>query len=140
MSLEDKYREWFLGDEAAVHFAAQLWTAAQAWDDLEDEGKADHNGLCQWLAFGKEYHPWFVAHASMMRPALLQMFLGWTAANVLDHEPEQIAKAYMLRAGIYQVFHLMAWICGGADHACDVGPDIYRHYGETLAELTEEFA
>jgi hypothetical protein len=138
--MEEHLREWFCGDESAVHFAAQLWRACHEWDDLEDEGKCDHNSLLQWWAFGKEYHPFFSAHAALLRPSLLTMALSWEAANVLDHEPDHIAQAYMLRAAIYQVWHLMAWIVGGGDHARKVGPAIYRFYGEheTLDQLKEE--
>jgi hypothetical protein len=135
--LTDKFREWF-GDEDAVRFANELWSAAQEWDDLEDEGKCDHNPLLAWLAFGKEYDAFFSRNNALLRPALMQMYLSWTAANVLDHEPDQIEKAYMLRAGIYQVWHIMAWICGGHDHAVRVGPDIYRQYSETVSGLKGE--
>lgn len=135
--MEDKYLEWF-GDHEAAGFASELWTAAQEWDDLEDEGKCNHNALLQWLAFGKEYQPFFRRHQEFLRPAMMQMLLDWSAANVLDHEPEHVAKAYVLRAGFYRVLHLMVWICRGYDDAVRVGPDIWRHYGETLDELKAE--
>lgn len=140
MSLEERLREWLAGDEQAVHFAAQLWRAAHEWDDLEDDGRCEHNTLLHWMAFGKEYHPFFRAHADRLRPAMEMMALSWQAANVLDHEPAHLPQAYMLRAGIYQVWHLMAAIVGGHDHAVKVGPSIYRFYGEheTLDQLREE--
>jgi hypothetical protein len=129
-------RGWFLGNEDAVHFAALCWVAAQEWDDLEDEGKADHNGLISWMAFGKEYHPYFRAHADFLRPLMVGVYLQWTAANVLDRE--DVTKSYMLRAGIYGLFHAIAWIEGGNAHATKVGPEIYRTYAETLEDLREE--
>lgn len=140
-SLNDSFPRWFGGDEAACAFAASLWTAIQEWDDLEDEGKcADLNGLLSWLAFTKEYTPYFAAHAHLLRPALLQMYLSWRAANVLDRgTPQDREKAYMLRAGYYQVLHLMAWIAGGDHAAAEYGPEIYRSYGETVADLEKEF-
>lgn len=140
MTLNDVMRGWFLGNEAAVTFCADLYDAAQEWDDLEDEGKCRHQALLAWLAFGKEYDAFFREYADILRPAMLSMWLQWTAANTLDHEPDQIAKAYMLRAGIYSVFHTVAWICGGTDHAIATGPEIYRMYAETLEDLREEMA
>lgn len=109
------------------------------WDDLEDEGQTAHNQLLAWLAFGKEYTPFFAAHAHILRPALLQMYLNWSAANALDHgDRNDVAKAYVLRAGIYGVFHVMAWIVGGHDWAEEIGPDIWREYGETPESLWGE--
>ncbi len=136
MKLEDHYRVWFRGDEDAVRFASDAFDAAQEWDDLEDEGKCRHNALLNWLAFDKEYDPFFTRHASILRPVMKSVALQWSVANVLDHE--DVTKSYMLRAGIYGLFHIMAWLCGGPNWADEIGPEIYRMYGETLAELKEE--
>lgn len=138
--MKDNFRRWFKDDEDAVHFALSMWQAAQEWDDIEDEGRCEnHNALLAWLAFGKEYHPFFVQHSHILRPSLLQMYLNWRAANVLDHgDRNDVAKAYMLRAGIYSVWHMMAWIIGGNDWAEEVGPEIYRSYGETPQDIWSE--
>jgi hypothetical protein len=134
-------RGWFRGDEQAVHFGLLLWEAAQQWDDLEDEGRCDHNALLAWLAFDKEYHPFFAAHAHLLRPAMMVMTLSWEAANTLERGGD-VPLAYVLRAGIYQVWHLMAWITGGHAHAAAIGPEIWRFYGahETLGDLMKEFS
>lgn len=139
--MNDRFRRWFCGDEMACSFAEQLWTAIQQWDDEEDEGSSpDPNGLKSWLAFGKEYHPFFAAHAHVLRPAFLSLYLKWTAANVLDHGTrEDVEKSYMLRAEFYGFLHIMAWIVGGDAHARAVGPEIYRSYGETVDDLLKEF-
>lgn len=139
--MQPRFERWFRGDEAAIHFARQLWTAAQEWDDLEDEGRCGNaNALLSWLAFGKEYTPYFAAHAHVLRPIFLSVYLQWRAANVLDRGDRlDVAKAYMLRAAIYQMWHVMAWLAGGDDHAAEVGPEIYRTYGETPEDLWKEF-
>lgn len=138
MLLRDVLLGWFIGNEDAADFCMEVFEASQQWDDLVDEGECDVNALLAWLAFGKEYNAFFRKHPDILRPALLVMFLQWTAANTLDREPEHIHKAYMLRAGVYSIFHLVAWIVGGTDHAEKIGPEIYRHYGETLSGLREE--
>lgn len=141
MSLPDLFRRWFQGDEGAVFFATRLFEACQVWDDIEDEGKTDGvNALLSWLGWGKEYEPYFAANAHLLRPAMLSMYLQWRAANVLDRgDRSDVAKSYMLRAAIYQVWHLMAWISGGDDWAAQVGPEIYRAYAETPDEIWSEF-
>ena len=138
--MQGHFTRWFRGDAAAVEFAHLLWTAAQEWDDLEDEGRCNHNALLSWLAFGKEYNQYFAANAQILRPSMLSMYLQWRAANVLERgEKLDVAKAYMLRAGLYSIWHVMAWIAGGDDWAAEVGPEIYRTYGETPEELWSEF-
>lgn len=136
--LEHAFLCWFRGNEDAARFAADAWRAAQEWDDLEDEGRCDHNALLTWLAFEKEYDPYFRAHADLLRPVMWSVALQWRAANVLDRE--DVTKSYMLRAGIYGLFHFIAMIEGGSKWAAEVGPEIYRTYGETLADLQEEFS
>lgn len=139
--VSERFDRWFCGDQYAASFARQLWSAIQIWDDIEDEGQhPDHNALCSWLAFGKERDPFFRAHADLMRPAFLIVYLSWTAANVMERGDENdVAKAYMLRAAYYQLLHVMAYACGGDMHAVAVGPEIYRFYGETLDDLQKEF-
>lgn len=141
MTMNDRFRVWFKGDEEACTFAEQLWTALQEWDDLHDEGRCEnHNALLSWLAFGKEFTPYFARHAHILRPIFLSVYLQWRAANVLDRGDEgDVVKAYMLRAALYSMWHMMAWIAGGDDWAAEVGPEIYRSYGETPAELWKEF-
>lgn len=140
-TMDDRFSRWFHGDPGAVTFANRLYDACQRWDDLEDEGSCKGaNALLSWLAWGKEYEPYFMAHAHILRPVMLSMYLQWRASNVLDRgDPSDVSKSYMLRAGIYGVWHVMAWLAGGDDWAAEVGPEIYRSYGETPAEIWKEF-
>ena len=137
----DLFARWFKDDHLACDFAAKLWTVCQEWDDLHDEGKcANHNALLSFLAFGKEYMPYFASNANLLRPVMLSAYLQWTAANVLDRgDKGDVAKSYMLRAAIYGVWHVMAWIAGGDDWAVAIGPEIYRSYIETPEGLWKEF-
>jgi hypothetical protein len=138
-SLEGHFAEWFKGNEQAVAFATNAWQAAQDWDDLEDEGKTRHNPLLFWLAFGKEYHPYFLLHSGILRPVMMGVALQWSVANVYETEGRSIEKALMLRAGIYGLFHAIALIEGGYDWAEHIGPTIYDMYAETLDDLRKEF-
>ena len=70
----------------------------------------------------------------------LAMPVAAVAANVLDRgTPQDREKSYMLRAGYYQFLHMMAWIAGGDHAAAKYGPEIYRSYGETVADIEKEF-
>lgn len=135
---QTQFDRWFCGDQDAATFAESIWQVAQDWDDLVDEGKQS-NDFISWLAFAKEYTPFFKQHADILRPVLLSMYLQWEAANVMERgDRNDVDKALMLRAGLYSVFHIIAWICGGNAWAVKVGPEIYRFYGETSQSLWEE--
>lgn len=133
---------WFCGDEDAIRFAHLLWNVTQDWDDVIDEGDVSKaNGVYQWIAFGMEREAFFQRNATWLRPVLLQMYLNWRDANVLERSsPDDARKAWMLRAGIYGVFSTMAWLVGGEAHSRTVGPEIWRAYGETEADILTEFA
>lgn len=145
VTMKELMLQWFCGNTAAVHFAEAVWDAAQKWDDMWDSEKPDrvaNDDMLVWMAFSIDYHPFFMQHAAILRPVLLQMWLSWQGANALEatrQTEDDIAKAYMLRAGYYQMLHMMAWLIGGTAHARAMGPHIYRAYGETLADLRAEF-
>ncbi|MDC0657046.1 hypothetical protein N6L27_03450 [Leisingera sp. SS27] len=140
--MNDRFRVWFRGNEDACALAEQLWTALQQWDDLHDE--PDHGEfsreLLPFLTFGIEYQPFYFEHSHILRPQFLNLYLQWTAANVLDRgDPSDVCKAYVLRAGYYGFLHVITWIIGGDTWAQTCGPEIWRSYGETPKELWEEF-
>lgn len=140
MSFEREILRWVRGNEAAADFLLMAWHAAQEWDDIEDDGRAAHgNAAISWLAFGKEYHPFFAAHAALLRPLMLSISQRWRAANVLDRgSREDVEKALMLRAGYYDLIVMCAWIVGGDAWAETCAPEIYRMYGETVESLWKE--
>lgn len=139
--LNDDILRWCKGNQDAQQLCLKLWTALEEWDDLEDEGRCENmNRLLSWLSFGKEYDPFFIQHSHILRPVFLTLYLQWRASNVLDRGNRlDVAKSYMLRAGYYTFIHAVVWIVGGDDWAAEVGPEIYRAYGETPDEIWEEF-
>lgn len=137
-TLEDHFHVWFRGDAAAVRFARAMWDVSQLWDDVVDERQASPV-LLQWLAFGMDRDPFFMRHAADLKPAMRSVYLQWTTANVLEQGVgDDIAKAFVLRAGIYGLWHFMAELVGGMDWAIEIGPEIWRQYGETLADFMLE--
>lgn len=134
-------QKWFLGDEEAVAFAGKLWQAAQIWDDIIDEGDTSQtNDLIQWLVWGVHLDPFYQRYEAWLKPAMLQMYLQWRDANVLERgTAEDVEKAWMLRAGVWGVFGLIAWLVGGEEHSKTVGPEIWRGYGETKQNILKEF-
>jgi hypothetical protein len=66
---------------------------------------------------------------------MVMVWAQWSAANKLEAKPsgDDLAKSYMLRASLYQLFHACAVLCGGLDWAAEIGPEVYRLYGESPA-------
>jgi hypothetical protein len=69
-----------------------------------------------------------------LHPVLVMVWGQWSAANAMETFPIRgdREKAFMLRASLYQLFHACAVVCGGLDWAGQIGPEIYRFYGESL--------
>jgi hypothetical protein len=131
------FMRWFQGNAAATMLCLDLLEIVHVWDDLIDKDKPVSDGQID-AAFRKlmldlPMNPFWQAHSGMLIPALQSSWLQWHAANVMERElrPGDKEKAYMLRAAVYQVFHLCAALCGGFEWAKSVGPEIYRLYGET---------
>jgi hypothetical protein len=74
------------------------------------------------------------ANFAFLHPVMVMVWAQWDAANRMEAKPQtnDLPKTYMLRASLYQLFHACAVLCGGLDWAAEVGPDIYRLYGEEL--------
>jgi len=136
--LEQHMERWFCGDMEAVSFAVAMWDTAQLWDDVVDEKQASP-ALVQWLAFGMDRDPFFRRHGAEIKPVMRSVYLQWTAANVLERGVgDDLSKAYVLRAGLYGLWHFMAELTGGMQWAVEIGPEIWRMYGETLADFMME--
>lgn len=132
---------WFKGDEVAADFALKLWFAIQEWDDLEDEGSCtSHNALIAWFTFEMPRHPFMRAYGHHLLPVLELAVLQWRAANVLETsgDRDDCNKAYMLRAAYYGVLHSITSCLFGHEYAAEIGPEIYRGYGETALSLWKE--
>ena len=132
---------WFAGNDAAVEFVELAWDAAQIWDDLVDEGGSEQaDAMVAWMAFGKEMNPYFMAHAQVLRPVMLSVYLQWQAANALESAPneDRISKSFVLRAGIFGLIHVVAFLCGGHTHAKGIAVEIYDTYAETAADILQE--
>ena len=77
-----------------------------------------------------------------MQANLLNVYLRWQDANSLESDKastdDDLAKAWMLRAGLYDLFLILAAKLYGLQWAKEVGPVVRRCYGETLADFIKE--
>lgn len=136
------FGEWFGGDAAAVALCMDLLAVAHTWDDLVDGDKpvspAEVNAVFKRMLIDIPCNPFYRAFQDQLTPLLMNVFLQWQAANAFEAEKAELPKAYMLRAGVYQIFAYVAWLIGGDEHARLVSPQVWRLYGEKLDDFTKE--
>lgn len=132
------FDRFFKGNAAAARLCADLVTVAHVWDDLVDGDKPVSSATAD-MAFRKMMleipaNEFYRANFSFLQPVLVMIWAQWSAANAMETHPIKgdREKAFMLRASLFQLFHACAVLIGGLDWAGEIGPEIYRMYGESL--------
>jgi hypothetical protein len=143
-SLADRMMMWFRGDGTAVRFAIDIWAVARVLDELVGKNREvsgdEVTDTFRRLMYDIPTNPFYAAHAHELAPVMNDMMLRWQVANKLelDQMDGDLPKAWMLRAGIYQVFVYVASLAVDPEWAVAVGPEIWRTYSTTLEEYVKE--
>jgi hypothetical protein len=143
-AFELAFNRWFLGNPGAVRACLDLLEVSHLWDDVVDQDKPvdpeTANRAMRKAMIDLPSNPFWSANLGMLTPVMQLAYMQWRAANELEKSvvTADLQKAYMLRASLYSVFHYVAALCGGIDHADKIGPEIYRLYGETFDTFREE--
>lgn len=131
------FDRWFKGNTSAMRFCADMVEIAHVWDDLVDCDKpvsaVTADAAFRKLLLEVPANDFYRANFNFLHPVMVMVWAQWSAANAMETHPfkNDMAKAYMLRASLYQLFHACAVICGGLDWAAEIGPEVYRLYGES---------
>lgn len=135
------FSRWFKGDESAMRLAAMLTEVAHFIDDIIDGDfvpPAQAQSGARMLLLEIPSNRFYQSNFSYMQPLLAQCWLQWLASDKMEREPQSpddTPKCYMLRASLYGLYHGMAVIAGGLEWAEEIGPEIYRMYGEKLGDM-----
>ena len=136
------FNECYRGDQSAVALSMMLLEVSQVWDDLIDGDeviKEDIDRAFKYLIYDIPVNPVYKLIPSMP-DHLLNVYLRWRDATAMESEEKpDLEKTYMLRAGIYDIFVIIAFHLFGDEWSKAVGVRIRKLYGETLASLKEEF-
>jgi hypothetical protein len=140
VALTAAFGVWFKGNQAAMRLAAHLTEAAHFIDDLIDGDfvpPASARRCARLMLLEIPSNVFYRGNYEFLQPLLAQCWLQWLASDQMEREPqpEDRPKCYMLRASLYGLFHGMAVIVGGLDWAEEIGPEIYRTYGEKLEDF-----
>lgn len=142
IALTAAFDRWFKGDQSASRMCALLTEVAHVWDDLVDRDKDVPPAVAarafRTLTLELPTNAFYRANFNHLHPVMCSVWAQWTAANQIEADPKypiDKEKCLMLRASLYQLFHTVALLCGGLDWAEQIGPDIYRTYGETMETI-----
>ena len=133
------------GNESAVNFMADIWQVAQTWDDLIDKDKDIEkdqiNYTFESLLLRIPLNVFYRKNIDDLAVIILQTILDWKAANDMETtmDDENLNRAYMLRAGIYRLFHHCIYLTKGYEVASKSGIELWSMYGETLKNFKREY-
>lgn len=143
MNFDPLFKVIYKDDINARELSYALLRVAHTWDDLIDQDKpvsADKINTAFTDAF-------FTIQANKLWDAslsanLYNIYLRWQQANSIEANKEStdndLAMAWMLRAGMYDLFILIADKLYGRAWAEEVGPHVRSFYGETLIDFIKE--
>jgi len=152
MILEQRHRDtftsafdYFFEDNDASNLCLMLLEVAHIWDDMVDKDKDispdNINTVFKYLVYDIPINPIYRRIPSLP-DHMLSVYLQWRDATNIENDgpsDDDLNKCYVLRAGIYDIFSVIAYYLRGDTIAKEIGPAIRRLYGETLDVYKEEF-
>ena len=143
-TFKENLNYWLIGNSNAIVFCLDMIKAIHLWDDLIDKDNElkdeEINDVFTFLMVDMPMNPFYVLNQRDIAPMMQNIILKWHTANVFEKEKEvnDVDKAYMLRAELYQLFVLCATLIGGREWGRDMSVSIWRSYIESAKELKKE--
>jgi len=138
------FKEIYKGNEQATDLSFKLLEIAHTWDDMIDKDKEitddQINNAFIMSIFEIQNNPlWFQCG---LNHHVLNVFLRWRDSTIMEQDEnstdDDLVKCFMLRAGIYDIFVIIAYYLHGNQWAGEIGPTVRRFYGENLKEFIKE--
>lgn len=121
----------------ASEFLLKLWDAIQFLDDVMD-GDKPNLGAIYTVLIDLPSDPFFAANRTILTGALVTQYHKWQAANAAERLKVSLDRAYMWRAGYYDVVLLVAALCLPRERTEALAVRILNLYGETLDDYKLE--
>jgi hypothetical protein len=143
-TFKENLNYWLIGNSNAIVFCLDMIKAIHLWDDLIDKDNElkdeEINDVFTFLMVDMPMNPFYAVNQRDIAPMMQNIILKWHTANVFEKEKEvnDVDKAYMLRAELYQLFVLCATLIGGREWGREMSIHIWRLYGESVKELKKE--
>lgn len=142
-SMSALFEDIYLSDKNAINLSLDLWDVCQVWDDLIDGDSVSKDDINE--AFLKCLLRIPTNPISLAMPELpyhiYNVFLRWRDSDLIERSAptgEDLNKSYMLRAGVYDLFILIAAKLYGDEHAKNIGVKVRKYYGEKLEDYKSE--
>ena len=132
------------GNRQAIDACILLFGIAQIWDDIIDgDNVTPENVNRAFVAALVELPTNPIVQIMPELPYhIYNVFLRWRDSTSIERSKpsdSDLHKCYMLRAGLYDIFVLIAAKLYGDDYASIIGPQVRRMYGEEFNEYAKEF-
>lgn len=136
------FKEIYQDNPAAISLSFALLAFLHAWDDIHDEDYhklKDVDSVFLDMLTSVSANPiWDTA----LQGCFLSVYYRWHAANCYESDKtstdNRLAKAWVLRAGCYDLFVLIARKLYGHAWAKEIAPLVYDFYGESLEAFLAE--
>lgn len=143
-AFQQLFERIFKGNEAAMSLAFTLMQFFHIWDDIKDRDfvkldtkQVDRNFVA--ILTSVAANPLWDLH---LQGVFLSVYFRWQAANKFESDllasNNTLAKAWMLRAGCYDLFVMIARKLYGNDWAEEIAPEVYMTYGESFQDFLLE--
>jgi hypothetical protein len=130
--------------EDALTWLMDLHETLQGLDDWYDGDmipQCEKVNVIHNCLVGLSGNPFFLENAKQLLPHLSNLILKWSGANYVEENRmvEQYPKAYMWRAGFYDIILAVIDITYGFEAALRASPYVLSIYGESLDSYKKEF-
>lgn len=143
-SFDQLFEAIYKGDQSAKDLSFKVLQIVHTWDDLIDKDKPVddediHKAFINALFGCQQYRIW---HDAGLQYHMMNVYLRWRDATTIEADKnstdDDLLKCYMLRAGFYDLFVLIAFHMFGMEWAAEIGPLVRKYYGETPKDYLEE--
>lgn len=140
-TLAEAFNSYGLPVDASA-FLLKVWDAIQFLDDIkDDDGPDDVDAGIYNLIVSLPSDRFLAANQAVLSGALATAYHKWQAANVVEsvRDATQLDKAYVWRAGYYDVIVTVAALCLPREEVDAIAPHILKLYGESRESYLQEF-
>jgi hypothetical protein len=128
-------------NEDAVQVCQDIWKIAHLWDDLVDGDTvsiAEINEAMTAAWSGLNNNAFFASHLQHFNGFMSIILANWQTANEFEEKKIELGKAWVLRAQLYNVPVLCAFLIAGQEWANQVSLIAWQTYGEKYSDYLKE--
>lgn len=138
------YLEPFDLPQSAQHLIASLWQAIQGlddWVDGDDCPRGEKDAAIWACLVGIPSNGFFRANSDTLLPVIASMVLKWKASDTVERTEmkELFPKAFVWRAGFYEVILQIVLLVHGPQKTMDMAPSVLSMYAEQYEDYLKEF-